>query len=204
MSRETRKRKNDGPTIQPIEIEIPDENVDEEKDPRILTSETTKKSIRIRLHEEVVEPFYYDQILDTIREAEKGDTVVIDLWTPGGVMDTGIMLFNVLRECKAKTVAEVTEASSAGSIIALGCDKVLMKPMSRMMIHQYKAGSYGSGKELKLRQKFDERYFEEVMFTVYSGFLTDDEINGVIHNAEDMWLMKEEVDERLEKIGRKG
>lgn len=63
-------------------------------------------------------------------EAEKAKAIVFDIDTPGGyAIETADLITRVLPDLTIKSVAFVNpEATSAGSMIAFGCDKIYMHP----------------------------------------------------------------------------
>jgi ATP-dependent Clp protease, protease subunit len=73
--------------------------------------------------------------------------LVID--TPGGDAFDGISIQNLLKRHPAKVIGEVVgEASSAGSIVLMGCDEIVMHEGSMMMIHQASGGCFGTHDDL--------------------------------------------------------
>ncbi|MFC5050379.1 nodulation protein NfeD [Rubritalea spongiae] len=63
-------------------------------------------------------------------EAEKAKALVFDIDTPGGyAMETADLITRVMPDLTIKSIAYVNpEATSAGSMIAFGCDKIYMHP----------------------------------------------------------------------------
>lgn len=63
-------------------------------------------------------------------EAEKARAVIFDIDTPGGyAMETADLIIRVLPELTIPTIAYVNpEATSAGSLVAFGCDRIYMHP----------------------------------------------------------------------------
>lgn len=64
------------------------------------------------------------------------DTIQVRLNSPGGEAFEGVAIMNLLRAHSARTVAVVDGlAASAASIIATGCDELVMSPGTELMIH---------------------------------------------------------------------
>ncbi|MGJ8672074.1 NfeD family protein [Rubritalea sp.] len=63
-------------------------------------------------------------------EAEKAKAIIFDIDTPGGyAMETADLITRVMPELTIPSIAFVNpEATSAGSMIAFGCDKIYMHP----------------------------------------------------------------------------
>lgn len=72
---------------------------------------------------------YWRKVLRQADE-QKAKAVVFDLNTPGGyAAETADLITRVMPDLGVKTIAFVnTEATSAGSMIAFGCDKIYMHP----------------------------------------------------------------------------
>jgi ATP-dependent protease ClpP protease subunit len=78
----------------------------------------------------------------------KSIRVLID--SPGGDYFDGVAIMNLLRRHKAHVTVEVIgEATSAGSVIAMGGDKIEMHVGTMMMIHRAWTFAMGNGDELR-------------------------------------------------------
>lgn len=76
-------------------------------------------------------------------------TVQVRLNSPGGEAFEGVAIMNLLRAHKARTVAVVDGlAASAASVIAAGCDELVMSPGSELMIHDASSFAYGDAAEM--------------------------------------------------------
>ena len=100
---------------------------------------------------EIDEPHFYNEICQLIRTAFKGDTITLHLNTPGGVIDSAFMVIDAIKSSKATITAHLTgTVASAGTIIALACDKLEVAQHTTFMIHNYSGGSFGKGYILAL------------------------------------------------------
>jgi len=78
----------------------------------------------------------------------KNITVWVDSW--GGDVFAGIGIYNALKEHKGKVTVKIDgKAVSAGSVIAMAGDEVLMSPGSMMMIHNVWTRVVGEAKDLR-------------------------------------------------------
>lgn len=155
--------------------------------------------IDIYLTEEIAEAAEYNEACHTIRNASEDTVINLHLNTPGGYLDSAYSLVNAIQESRALTVAYLTgTVASAGTIIALACAKVVAKPFSTFMIHNYSSSTYGKGNELKQRQTYMDKHNVEAFNVFYSGFLSPREIKDMIE-GKDFWLNDTEVTKRLEK-----
>lgn len=144
----------------------------------------------------IEEPCYYNELCHLLGKVTKDYTVKLYINTPGGVVDTAIMICNAIRKCEAPVVASITgSVASAGTIITMGCDDIEVDPHVAFMIHNYSGSMSGKGHEMKARQKFIDTHLSNVFKSYYSGFVTEEEIEDLL-DGNDMWLGAEEVQTR--------
>lgn len=142
------------------------------------------------------EPFIYAELCHILRKAEQGETVTLHINTPGGMIDSAFMLIDAIKTSKAGVTAHLTgTVASAGTMISLACDKLVVADHTSFMIHNYSAGMMGKGHEMKARQEFTDKSLNEAFKEFYRGFLSNDEMEEVI-DGKDMWMGKKEVLER--------
>ena len=147
----------------------------------------------VYINTNIDEPSCYSEICYILSTLTKEETVNFHINTPGGILDSAFQLVDAIKRCRATTVAKLTgTVASAGTIIALSCDKLIVAEHTSFMIHNYSAGAYGKGNELKARQEHIDKSTNEAFKEFYSGFLTDKEVKEVI-NGKDMWLTADEV-----------
>lgn len=78
-----------------------------------------------------------------------GDDVVLEINSPGGLTASGAEMYTALKEYPGNVEAHVVgEADSAGSLVAMAADKVLMSPMGLMMIHRAGGGNRGTATDM--------------------------------------------------------
>ena len=153
----------------------------------------------IYIVDEIIEPRAYAEVIDILVNANDNDIVVQMLNTPGGNLDTTIMLLDAFSTTQATTFSRVTGmAASAGSILMLATDSLSISDLSSVMIHFYSGGMYGKGNELKVNAEFNIPYLEKVFHKFYKGFLTKKERLSVME-GNDMYLDAENVRDRVAK-----
>lgn len=152
-------------------------------------------------YDDISYPSEYLKELRAFDTAKPEDKVNIYIGSNGGMLDTTISLIEHIRNCKAETVAYVSFAASAATLIALACDKVSMYPHSYFMVHNFSAGGQGKGAELKARADFEDKWSKEIFEDLYTGFLTPKEIEAV-REDRDLWILQKECIERLTKLGK--
>ena len=183
-----------------IEIMLPKNG----KENRVVEEEVrtvVTKNYHIYLHEDVDYSDTYLPIYEVFRKANKGDEINVYMNSYGGYLDTAVTFSRFMDSCKAKIIGHLDVACSAMGMIALHCDEIVLGSNSYFQAHNFKGGSGGSGREMRDKQKFDDKYFPNLVENVYKGFLTEDELKELPEDAN-IWLTADEVAERLKNIGK--
>ena len=153
----------------------------------------------VYLNTGIDEPSCYSEVCYILSTLTEDETVYFHINTPGGILDSAFQLVDAIKGCRATTIAKLTgTVASAGTIIALSCDKLIVAEHTSFMIHNYSAGAYGKGNELKARQEHIDKSTNYAFKEFYSGFLTDKEVKEVI-NGKDIWLTADEVRMRWQR-----
>lgn len=99
------------------------------------------------------ESWFDDEVSPKIFKDElNGGNGDITVWinSPGGDCVAAAQIYNMLRDYKGNVTVKVDGiAASAASVIAMAGDKVLMSPVSMMMIHNPMTVAYGSSDEMQ-------------------------------------------------------
>lgn len=169
---------------------------DFDNDKLVHVKEIVKSEYTVYLDEEVDSAEKYRMISEVLRQANKEDTITFIINTVGGYVSTFIQLYSSMINTKAKTIAEVYEASSAGSMVMFACDEINIQPFGIVMIHDFSAGVEGKMKEMQSRVKSGEDHRNEIFDTIYKYFLTDEEIAD-IKKGVDLYFTTEESKKRL-------
>ena len=150
--------------------------------------------------DEIQDVFVYNEIRYRLATATAEDKFKFWITTPGGSLDSATSLLYAMKNSKAHIHGILSgEVSSAGTILTTGCDTIEVAPHTSFMVHYYSAGVTGKGNEIKQQQAFIEKLLENMMYTVYRGFLTDDEIAHVIE-GKDYWFNPEETLTRFKQL----
>jgi len=129
------------------------------------------------------------------------DVIVLHINTGGGSLDGCKTIYDGIKECKATTICKLSgTVASAGTMIALACDKIEMGEHCHWMSHYYSGGAVGKGNELKAQQEFMDREIEQMFYDIHKGFFNVAEIEKII-DGKDRWLNKSQVLERWERKG---
>lgn len=88
------------------------------------------------------------QILDAL--PDEVTQIILRINSPGGEVFEGVSILNMLRAHKASVTAVVDGlAASAASVIAAGCDDVVMSPGTQMMIHSPSTIVWGDAADMR-------------------------------------------------------
>lgn len=176
-------------------------------DPRLLFAD---KNHSFNKAESQVHEFYlsgsiesadeYIEWFDTIRNASNKDTVKIYINSTGGDLYTTLQFLRVIAESSATIITSVEGACmSAATMIFLHGDIQEVTPHSLFMFHDYSSGTFGKGGEQYDQIQFERAWSKKFMTEVYENFLTEAEIESMMHN-KDIWMDHEQVIARLEVL----
>lgn len=145
-------------------------------------------------------PFTYNELAHTLREAYPSDEFIIYLNTPGGNIDSALMIIDAIKNTSAKVKAHLSgTVASAGTLITMVCHEIYIAPHTHFMIHNYSVqGVGGKGAEVRDYVKFNDTELNKTFKAIYGNFLTDKEASEIIE-GKDLWLSSEEVIERWNK-----
>ena len=124
---------------------------------RTITNEETQTEVTERtlfLNGTIAEESWFDDEVspkifkDELNDGDGDITVWIN--SPGGDCVAAAQIYNMLRDYKGNVTVKVDGiAASAASVIAMAGDKVLMSPVSMLMIHNPMTVAYGSSDEMQ-------------------------------------------------------
>lgn len=144
----------------------------------------------------IEDPHSYNELCYLLSTASADITAHLIINTPGGIIDSAFMIANAIVDSSAKVVGHLTgTVASAGTLISMVCDELIVSPHTSFMVHNYSGGMTGKGHEMKARQKFTDEHLNTAFRFFYSGFLKEDEMNSVIEGT-DLWMGSDEVTER--------
>lgn len=161
-----------------------------------------KQIIPVTIHhfyitDEIKEPNFYLNMINTIRTAEQHDTIIIYLNTPGGDLYTAIQIMAAMHQSQAMVITSLEgQVCSAGTMVFLAGKKSIVHPNSTFMIHNYSQMVGGKGNEVTSQVRYTEEFFKELADKIYGGFLTPEEI-ALITQGKDFWMGSKEVCNRL-------
>jgi len=165
---------------------------------------SNKHTYDIYLQDAIESPAIYNEVCHVLSTSTKKDKINLHINTPGGYLDTAFRLVEAIDDCKAETTAILTgTVASAGTLIALRCDKLKTPSHLQFMIHNYSGGTSGKGNEIIEHVTFSNAEITRSFNTVYLGFLSKKEIKRVIAGT-DMWMDAKDVKHRWKVMKRRG
>lgn len=145
----------------------------------------------------------YIEWFDVIRNASQLDSVKIYINSPGGDLYTTLQFLRVMSDTEATVITSVEGACmSAATMVFLHGHIQEVTPHSLFMFHNYSAGVFGKGGEMYDQLQFERKWSENFMREVYADFLTEAEIESMMHN-KDIWMDSDEVVKRLDVLATK-
>lgn len=161
-----------------------------------IIQDKNSNKIKVYLNGAIEEPSIYNELCYLLQEAGKKDEIHIYLNTPGGVVDSAIMIANAIRNSKAKIIGHLSgTVASAGTLISMACTELKVEEHLAFMIHNYSGTMGGKGNEMKARQQFMDKSITKAFKDYYKDFLSENEINEVVE-GKDIWLDTKDVVKR--------
>jgi len=140
----------------------------------------------------------YIEWFHKIRNARPTDVINFHINCPGGNLFTTVQFLQVLDECNAHIIMNVSGACmSAATLIFLQGDEFAINEHSAFLFHNYSGGMIGKGGEMYSNMIHDRKWSEKLFRSQYEGFLTAEEISNLIDD-KDIWMDANTVVERLE------
>ncbi|HHO6115555.1 TPA: head maturation protease, ClpP-related [Staphylococcus aureus] len=123
-------------------------------------------------------------------------TIRIKLNSPGGDAFQGLEIYNYIKDLDAHVIVEVTAlAASAGSIIAMGADEIIMRTGSTMMIHNASTFCYGDKEEMQTTYDRLEKIDSSIVDVYVSRTgLSKEEVKELLDN--ETWFTASEAVEK--------
>jgi len=143
-------------------------------------------------------PAAYRDLNFLLNTASEDDHFNLYINSPGGQLNTALMIIESLKVTEASTTAIIQgECHSAASMITMYCQEVHVLDSAHMLLHTATYGTVGNTSNVKAHTEFTTRQVEKLITDTYSGFLSPEEIEKVKLGVE-LWFDAEEIRERLE------
>lgn len=140
-----------------------------------------------------------EQGVAALYAAEENDQVVIHLNCDGGSVDSGDSFLYAMGKCKAPIHVIVSgRAASLATFILLEADSYEISPFATILCHSASYGSAGKMADTLQHAEFTFKQCEKMLRHYYHGFLTNEEIDRIIHQKYEMYMDAQEFTERYE------
>lgn len=148
----------------------------------------------------------WDQVIPLItllETATENDCIYLTIGGVGGAVNLAAALIEAITRTPATVVGKLrgTSCASAHSMILLACDYIDIGVGSRMMIHTYTGGAFGTGAG-NIRRDSESLDFAcaELLERVARGFLTEEELTHVKEHNHDMYFVGSEIPNRVASL----
>ena len=148
------------------------------------------------------EPRYYDEVIALLASASEDDTIVWNINSKGGFVDTLQMLLGWKAMCQAKQVHVLCgDASSCASAFFLSeADEYIVSEGATLFIHEFQVGNRGTNSNVVRRVEHTTKENERFVRETYKGFLDESkgEIDEVLRGVE-FYFNADEIRQRLQQ-----
>lgn len=162
-------------------------------------STVTSTQYKLYLFDEIESVKDYGDILNVLYKAGSDDTVFLSLNSPGGCVDTGMIICDAIRNCKAPVLISITAPCySMASIIALHATHLMVAPGAFLMFHDISSVEIGKQGEIAASHLATQKMAGVIYKTMCSPFLTDSEITR-IRKGEDIYIHGKDIIKRFKR-----
>lgn len=156
---------------------------------------TTQSAITSTMHRLYLYGFISDErvfsqefveFLCKARDAGDSDMLEIRICSEGGSIRAAKVIMNLIQECYSKdctTIIEQEACSAAALIFLCGNNRIAYED-SYLMLHNYSAGFYGKGHELKAQARAVDTLLEAMFTRILSRYLSDREIADLFEGKD--------------------
>ena len=135
---------------------------------------------------------YPKNIIEALKDA--GD-VHVHINSYGGDVFAGVAIANALKNHKGRTVAYIDGlAASSASIIAFGCDEIIIPSNAYLMVHRVSCGMFGNAddflKQIEVLEKIEEGIINSYTEKALEG-VTREQIKDFV--MTETWLTGEDT-----------
>ena len=146
------------------------------------------------------EPDPWCTLIQTLDMAKDGDDVYIYFNSVGGTVITGVAIANALLHTKANTHGVVIGiCASIAAMCLCACKEIRCMPMTHVMFHSTSGGSFGKTLDCENQAANMNEYFKDLMSSVATRILTEEQINYIYATRRDLWLTAAEVNATQKK-----
>ncbi len=146
---------------------------------------------------EILGPEHYFTLFERLRNSTPHDILQLRLASPGGRLDAGMMIYNIMKDhFSQRTEAYIdSSAASMAGLLFLSSDKRIVYPHSLLMIHESSVGLRGKTSELLTHINTYKKSYD-VLYNQLCGDLLTEKEHELISHGSDFFLTTKEMCER--------
>jgi len=129
----------------------------------------------------------------TFLNANKNQDITFKIATLGGDLGESLTIFNLIKEHSGKTIADIIGlTASAGTIIAMACDEIMMNDNALFLVHNGWTSVTGNVYDLQ-KMAADLAKNDALMIKIYSEKtgMKDEDIRAIMKQAD--WMSSDEA-----------
>ena len=140
----------------------------------------------------------YFPIIHILHHATSEDTVILNIYSYGGMVETGCHLINALYNTCAHTVTRAygIVASIAAVIWCCGQERQVTDNAT-IMFHMPSGGCFGKTADNEEESRNIQDFFTELLKDVAKGILTDEDLDRIVTCRNDVFIPARTIRERL-------
>lgn len=127
--------------------------------------------------------------------------VNIFLNTEGGYLTTTTQILSAIKNAQERGVHVITHAvgdtASAGTLILLSGNEIVIDPHVLILFHSATSGNVAKLHDIRDRVDAEILQFKSLASEYYVDFLTEEEINDILHNKKELYFLGSEFNKRL-------
>lgn len=156
------------------------------------------KIYTLYLDGEIGPPSEYRDHMEALEAANEWDDVRIVISSGGGRLDSGLMLIDGIKSCRAPVTAHIHDmCGSMATGVALACQNWMLGDFAYFFVHTASWGAFGKDSEIRSQVQFMDKRIDKFLHKMYDGFMDDQEIS-LVGKGQDLWIDSEELKTRLE------
>jgi ATP-dependent protease ClpP protease subunit len=130
----------------------------------------------------------FDYAVRALELADEDNPVQVNLQCPGGSLDAADRFIHAMRKCRGHIhIVATGGCHSAATLILLEADSFELSENFNALIHCGSLGTIGNLNEYTAQTTFSAQFMPNVFRKSYEGFLTEEELEGMIKGC-DIWV----------------
>lgn len=164
----------------------------------IRTSKREMVSHLFFFDEEIGEPKRYRDLINLLYTSSEDTEFNFMFNSPGGYLSSAMAIIEAIKNTDATVRAIIIgECHSAASLLALSCHEIMVTESGHCMIHTAQFGTGGTTSNVQKHADFSSKYINNILDSIYVGFLTSSELEDVKKGLE-FWFDAKEIGSRLQ------